>query len=229
MAESLYSMLSNMLLDEELVKNATKKAREKIKKSYDSNVRKKMIQYYLDQYSPKKYKRQKNSPLFLAYKTHSSLVDNGLTVDVWTEETGIDLGEYYHSNSYYHKGDIDDDEDGDVNVDGSSGKWREMKEIHNMTGKQYMLQIDDLREQYGRNNGTIEGSWILDNFEKGIHPRTNGWPRKKYVKKMKYNPKYDYHTPLEMADVYAKDFKDMDMPYQYIYNEMFKEWKKKCN
>ena len=223
MAESLYSMLSKMLLDEDVVRNATKKAREKIKKSYDVNVRKKMVQYYLDQYSPKKYKRQENSPLFLAYKTRSSLVNNGLTVDVWSEETGIDLGEYYSSNSYYHGGDIDDD-GGDV---GGSAKWREMTDIHNMTGKQYMLHIDDLRDEYGSDNGTIMGSWILENFEKGIHPRTNGWPKKKYVKKMKYMPKKDNHNPLEMAVLYAKEFKNMDMPYQYIYSEMFKEWKKK--
>ena len=226
MAESLYSMLSEMLLNEDLVKRATSKAREKIKKSYDANVRRPMVQYYLDQYDPKKYKRQKNSPLFLAYKSHSKLINNGLSVDVWTERTGIDLGDYYSSRSYYHRGDGDDTGDDD-NV--LSGSWREMRELHNITGKQYMLNMESLREEYGQDNGTVMGSWILDNFEKGIHPRTNGWPRKKRVSKMKYMPKQDPITPLQMLEVYAGDFTDMDMPYQYIYSEMFKEWKKVCS
>lgn len=223
MAESLYEMLSKALLDEEVVRNATKKAREKIKKSYDANVRKPMIQYYLDQYDPTSYKRKDPSPLFLAYQTKSKLVNNGLTVDLWTERTGVDLGDYYSSRSYYHGGDMEDD-------DGvESGGWKSMDEIHHMTGKQYMLNIEDLRDQYGSDNGTVMGSWILDNFEKGIHPRTNGWPRKKWSRKMVYRPKYDNYNPLEMLESYAKDFQDMDMPYQYIYSEMFKEWKKKFN
>lgn len=217
MAESLYSMLSKMLLDEDVVKKATKKAREKIKKSYDANVRKPMIQYYLDQYEPKLYKRQKNSPLFLSYKTCSQLVNNGLTVDLWTERTGIDIDEYYRSKSYYHQ-------------DGND--WESMdkiSDIHSMSGKQYMLNIDSLHDEYGDAHGTVMGSWILENFEKGIHPRTNGWPRKKWSRRMKYMPKQDKNTPLDMLEVYAGDFTDMDMPYQYIYSEMFKEWKKKFN
>lgn len=213
MAESLYSMLSKMLLDEKVVQEATKKAREKIKNAYDKSVRKKMIQYYLDQYSPMSYKRQKNSPLFLAYKTRSKLINNGMVVDLWVEDSGIDISDYYRSHSYYHQ-------DGDV--------WKSVSEIHNMTGKQYMANIEDLRDQYGDSNGTVQGSWILENFEKGIHPRTNGWPRKKWSRKMKYIPKKDLHTPLEMSEVYAKEFEDLDTPYQYIYSEMFKVWKSKC-
>ena len=217
MAESLYSMLSKMLLDDDVVRNATKKSREKIKKSYDTNVRRPMIQYYLDQYEPKRYKRQKNSPLFLAYKTRSKIINNGLVVDLWTERTGIDLGDYYNSKSYYHQ-------------DGSN--WESMgniSDIHHMTGRQYMLNIDSFHDEYGDDHGSVTGSWILENFESGIHPRTNGWPKKKYSRAMKYMPKKDTHSPLEMLEVYAKDFTDMDMPYQYIYNEMFKEWKKKFN
>lgn len=214
MAESLYSMLSKMLLDENIVRNATKKAREKIRRSYDANVRKQMVQYYLDQYEPSAYKRRKNSPLFLAYKSRSSIVNGGLTVDVWTEDTDIDIGEYYHSESYYHQ-------DGDT--------WESMSDIHSITGRQYRANIEFFHDEYGDDHGSVMGSWILDNFEKGIHPRTNGWPRKKWSRKMRYIPKRDTHSPLEMADVYSKDFTNMDMPYQYIYSEMFKEWKKNFN
>ena len=215
MAESLYSMLSKMLLDEDVVRKATKKARSKIKKSYDSNVRRPMIQYYLDQYKPKRYRRQVNSPLFLAYKTRSKIVNDGLAVSLWTEHTGIDIGEYYESESYYHQN--------------GNGRWQSINEIHSITGKQYMLDIDYFHEQYGNARGAVKGSWILENFESGIHPRTNGWPRKKRSRSMKYMPKKDTNTPLKMLEVYTGDFMDMDMPYQYIYNEMFKEWKKKFN
>lgn len=217
MAESLYSMLSKMLLDEEVVKKATKKARDKIKKSYDANVRKKMIQYYLDQYKPKSYKRHKTSPLFLAYKSRSAIVDGGLAVETWTEETGVDISEFYESNSYYHEDDA------------GSGKWETMSDIHSITGRQYMMNIDYFHDEYNNNHGTVMGSWILENFEKGIHPRTNGWPRKKWSRKMKYNPKIDAYSPIQMADVYSGEFEDMDMPYQYIYSEMYKEWQKRFN
>ena len=214
MAESLYSMLSKMLLDEDTVRSATKKAREKIKKSYDANVRKKMVQYYLDQYEPKSYKRHKKSPLFLAYKSRSSIVNNGLTVDVWTEDTGIDLEAYYHSNSYYHQ---------------YGDNWESMTDIHSLTGKEYKSNLEYFHDEYGDEHGSVMGSWILENFEAGIHPRTNGWPRKKWSRKMKYIPKIDSRNPLEMAESYSKDFTNMDMPYQYIYSEMFNEWKKKFN
>ena len=217
MAESLYDMLSKMLLDEEVVKKATKKARDKIKKSYDANVRKKMIQYYLDQYKPKSYKRHKTSPLFLAYKSRSAIVDGGLAVETWTEETGVDISEFYESNSYYHEDDA------------GSGKWETMSDIHSITGRQYMMNIDYFHDEYNNNHGTVMGSWILENFEKGIHPRTNGWPRKKWSRKMKYNPKIDAYSPIQMADVYSGEFEDMDMPYQYIYSEMYKEWQKRFN
>lgn len=212
MAESLYSMLSKMLLDKEVVKSATKKAREKVKKSYDTNVRQAMIQYYLDSYNPLKYKRINPSPLFLAYKTRSELVDNGLSINFWVERTGVDISDYYQSHSYYHQ-------EGDV--------WKSVSDIHSMTGAQYRLYAEDLREEYESSNGVVQGSWILKNFEAGIHPRTNGWPRKKYSRKMKYMPKRDSATPLNMLDIYANEFSNLDMTYQYIYSEMFKEWKKK--
>ena len=212
-------MLSKMLLDEQVVRSATKKAQQKIRKSYDEHVRKKMVQYYLDQYDPKIYKRHAVSPLFLAYCSRSSIVNNGLVVNLWVDETNEDISKYYESRSHYHQGE----------GEGEGNKWKIMSDIHSMTGKQYMAQRFDLRDQYGDDNGTVMGSWILENFEKGIHPRTNGWPRKKRVRKMKYNPKVDAYSPLDMAKVYSDDFENMDMPYQYIYSEMFKEWKKKFN
>ena len=212
MAESLYSMLSKMLNDEAVIKEATKKAREKIKKSYDKQVRRPMIQYYLDQYDPLSYKRVEPSPLFLAYKTHSALSHGGMMVDVWVERTGIDIGGEHSSDSYYHQ---------------DGGNWKSVSDIHDMTGKQYMLNVDSLREKYGESNGTLMGSWILENFEAGKHPRTNGWPRKKWSKKMVYKPKRDRKTPLGMLKIYAKDFQSLDMPYQYIYSEMYKSWKKR--
>ena len=212
MAESLYSMLSEMLLDEKTLQEATKKAREKIRKDYDKKVRVGMIQYYLDQYSPSSYKRQDPSPLFLAYKTRSQLTHNGTVVDLWVERKDIDIGAYYHSNSYYHDG---------------GGNWESMTDIHNITGRQYMLNLEDFQNELGGGHGSVEGSWILQNFEAGIHPRTNGWPRKKWSRKMKYMEKKDPHTPLEMADIYAQEFQDLDTPYQYIYSEMFKAWQSK--
>lgn len=212
MAESLYSMLSKMLLDKEVVRNATKKAREKVKKSYDTSVRQEMIQYYLDSYDPLKYKRINPSPLFLAYKTRSELVDNGLSIDFWVERTGVDISDYYQSSSYYHQG---------------GGTWRSVSAIHSISGAQYREIAEDLRDEYGSDNGVVQGSWILKNFEAGIHPRTNGWPRKKRSRKMKYMPKYDNSTPLEMLEIYAGEFANLGMTYQYIYSEMFKEWKKK--
>ena len=229
MAESLYSQLSKMLLDDDVVRNAMKKARQKIKNEYDKNVRKKMVEYYLDQYDPKKYKRHKVSPLLSAYRTRSKIINSGKSVELWVESTGIDISKYYKdkpykSHSYYHGGDIEDDDSDDG---GSSGKWREMTEIHKMSGKQYMLQIDDLREQYGSKNGAVMGSWIIENFDKGIHPRTNGWPRKKYSRQMKYMPKRDSKTPWQMGEKYVSDFNEMDMIKQYLRAELYNEWKKK--
>jgi hypothetical protein len=212
MAESLYGMLSKMLLDEKTLQEATKKARNKIRKDYDKKVRVGMVQYYLDQYSPSVYKRQDPSPLFLAYKTRSQLTHNGTVVDLWVERNNIDIGAYYRSNSYYH-------DDG--------GNWESMTDIHDITGKQYMINVEYFHDEYGGGHGAIEGSWILKNFEAGIHPRTNGWPRKKWARKMKYTEHKDPYTPLQMADLYAKEFEDLDTPYQYIYSEMFKAWQSK--
>ena len=213
-SESLYSMLSKLLLDDEIVKSATKKARNKIKKSYDENVRKKMIQYYLDSYKPKKYKRQEPSPLFLAYKTRSVLGNGGMTVDLWVENTGIDLTDFYHSNSYYH-------DDGD--------KWESMTDLHSLSGKQYMLNIESLHDEHGSGHGAVQGSWILKNFEAGIHPTTNGWPRKKWSRRMKYIEKRSQFTPLEKLESYAEEFQNMDMQKQYIYNQILNEWNKRLN
>ena len=179
-----------------------------------------MVQYYLDTYDPLSYKRQDPSPLFLAYKTKSKLVENGTMVEVKVIDTDIDLGDYYSSSSYYHGGANDDD----IDDEQDDGKWKELSDIHNMTGLQYMLHIDDLREQYGRNNGAVMGSWILENFEKGVHPRTNGWPRKKYSKKMVYRPKTIKPTPLQMAEKYADKYFNLDTSYQYILSELDTMW-----
>lgn len=212
MAESLYGMLSKLLLDDEIVRNATKKTRDKVKKSYDTTVRKEMVQYYLDQYEPSIYKRQANSPLFLAYKTRSKLVNDGKTIDLWVEHSGIDISNYYNSSSYYHQ---------------TGSTWTSVSAIHSMSAAEYKFEAPDLRDEYGYDNGTVQGSWILENFELGIHPRTNGWPRKKRTRRMRYVPKRDKRNPLQMADIYAGDFAAMDMTYQYIYSEMFNEWKKR--
>ena len=240
MAESLYGMLSEMLLDTETVQMATKKAREKIRKDYDKKVRHGMVQYYLDQYSPTRYKRKIPTPILSAYKTRSKLIENGTVVHLWVERKGIDISsEYnekkYRSKSFYH-GYGDDDEDEDINDDAANdisgegeedSKWKIMSDIHSITGRQYMLNIDDFHKQFGSSNGTVDGSWILSNFEAGIHPRTNGWPKKKGVRKMIYRPKKDPRTPLQMADEYSQEFMDLDTPYQYIYSEMFKAWQSK--
>lgn len=221
MAESLYGMLSKMLLDQETVQTATKKAREKIRKDYDKKVRYGMVNYYLSQYSPTIYKRQNPSPILAAYKTRSKLINNGTVVDLWVERSGVDISGAYRSNSYYHQYDSDDVEGED------NSKWKEMTDIHEITGKQYMLNIEYFHDEYDEFHGAVDGSWILENFEAGIHPRTNGWPRKKSVRKMIYRPKRDKHTPLEMADRYGQEFMDLDTPYQYIYSEMFKIWQSK--
>ena len=211
MAESLYSILMQMANNPATLKEATKKARPKIKADYDKNVRKKMIQYYLNSYKPLKYRRQSPSPLFLAYKTTSHLSQGGTMVNVSVIDTEIDLGDYYNSNSYYHQ-------DGE--------EWESVSAIHNMTGKQYKLDAPDLRDEYGSEHGTVQGSWILENFEKGIHPRTNGWPMKKWSRRMKWNPKYDKHTPLEMAETYADKYFNLDTSHQYILTELDKLWRK---
>jgi hypothetical protein len=170
-----------------------------------------MIQYYLNRYTPSSYKRISPSPLFLAYETKTKLTQGGDMVEVWTADTGIDISSYYQSSSYYHQ---------------DGGEWNSISGIHSMSGKQYMLNIEDLREEYGDSNGVVQGSWILNNFESGIHPRTNGWPRKKYSRKMKYTPKQDNNTPLEMAEAYADKYFNLDTSYQYILSELDKMWKK---
>lgn len=209
MADSLYSILMNMANNPKVLREATKKARPKIKADYDKNVRKKMIQFYLDSYTPTMYKRKKNSPLFLAYKTKSKLVDDGTMVEVGVIDSGVDLTGMYESKSYYHQ-------DGD--------DWRSVSEIHNITGKQYRLQMENLRDEYGVDNGIVQGSWILENFESGIHPRTNGWPRKKWSRRMKYDPLMIKPTPLQKAEEYADKYFNLDTSYQYILSELDKMW-----
>ena len=209
MAESLYSILMNMAQNPAILREATKKAMPKVKKDYDKNVRKNMIQFYLDSYDPTIYKRLEPSPLFLAYRTKSGLVNGGTAIDVSVVDTDEDISDYYASDSYYHQ-------------DGSS--WNSVSDIHSMSGKEYMLNIEDLRDEYGYDNGSVSGSWILDNFEKGIHPRTNGWPKKKYVKKMKYVPKKIRPTPLQMAERYADEYFNLDTSYQYVLVELDKIW-----
>ena len=212
MAEGLYSILMSMANNPATLKKATKKAQPKIRADYDKNVRKKMVQYYLDTYEPTSYKRLEPSPLFLAYETKSKLVQGGTMVEVVVNDTGIDIGGFYESSSYYHSGDED------------SGEWEKVSSIHNMTGEQYMLNISDLRDEYGSDNGSIMGSWILENFEAGIHPRTNGWPRKKYSKKMVYKPKKIKPTPLQKAEQYANEYFNLDTSYQYILSVLDTMW-----
>lgn len=225
MAESLYSILMNMANNPKVLREATKKAQPKIRKDYDKNVRKAMVQYYLDTYDPLSYKRQEPSPLFLAYKTKTKLVYGGTMVEVVVNDSGVDIGGYYNSNSYYHDGEDDEDmKQNDSINDDSRNKWKMVSGIHNMTGRQYMLDIADLRKEYGENNGVVQGSWILENFENGIHPRTNGWPRKKYSKKMVYRPKKIKPTPLQMAEKYADKYFDLDTSHQYILTELDKMW-----
>lgn len=211
MAENLYSILMSMANNPAALREATKKARPKIKKDYDKNVRTKMIQYYLNSYSPNIYKRIEPSPLFLAYETQAKLVHGGTKVNVLATDTGIDLTAYYHSSSYYHQ-------DGD--------SWSSVSGIHNITGKQYMSMIEELQNEYGDNNGIVQGSWILKNFESGIHPRTNGWPKKKWSRKMQYIPHRDANTPLYMAEVYADKYFNLDTSFQYILTELDKLWQK---
>ena len=67
MAENLYSILMGMANNPAALQEATKKARPRIRNDYDKNVRKKMIQYYLDSYRPSSYKRINPSPLFLSH------------------------------------------------------------------------------------------------------------------------------------------------------------------
>ena len=209
MAESLYSILMNMAQNPAILREATKKAMPKVKKDYDKNVRKNMVQFYLDSYDPTSYKRLEPSPLFLAYRTKSGLINGGTAIDISVVDTDEDIGDYYESDSYYHK---------------DGGSWNSVSDIHSMTGKEYRLNIEDLRDEYGDSNGTVSGSWILDNFEKGIHPRTNGWPKKKYVKKMKYIQKKIRPTPLQMAEQYADEYFNLDTSYQYVLVELDKMW-----
>ena len=212
MAESLYSILMSMANNPSTLKKATKKARPKIRADYDKNVRKQMVQYYLDSYDPTSYKRIEPSPLFSAYKTRSKLVQSGTMVEVLVEPSGISLDGIYESNSYYHQ---------------EGGAWQSFDDIHGMTGKQYMSLVSVLHDEYdilGGSYGIVQGSWILENFEAGIHPRTNGWPRKKWSKKMKYRPKRDQFTPLEMAEKYADKYFNLDTSYQYILSELDTMW-----
>ena len=209
MAESLYSILMSMANNPKVLREATKKAQPKIRKDYDKNVRKAMVQYYLDTYTPSLYKRQEPSPLFLAYKTKSKLVQGGTMVEITINESGVDIGSYYQSSSYYHQ---------------DGGDWNSVSGIHSMTGRQYMLNIEDLRDEYRDGNGVVQGSWVLENFEAGIHPRTNGWPRKKYSKKMVYRPKKIKPTPLQMAEQYADKYFNLDTSYQYILSELDQMW-----
>ena len=211
MAESLYSILMGMANNPMVLREATKRARPKIKNDYDKNVRKKMIQYYLSSYTPNSYKRIEPSPLFLAYKTKSKLIHDGTMVEVAVTDTNIDISSFYESKSYYHQ---------------DGGSWNSVSGIHNMTGKQYMLQIEDLRDEYGSDNGIVQGSWILENFEAGIHPRTNGWPRKRRSRKMMYMPLKDKRTPLDAAEMYADKYFNLDTSFQYILSELDKMWKK---
>lgn len=211
MAESLYTILMSMASNPATLRAATQKARPKIRSDYDKNVRKKMIQYYLDSYTPSKYKRIEPSPLFLAYQTNTKLIKDATAVEVCTTNTEVDIGDYYQSFSYYHQ-------------DGN--EWNSVSAIHNITGKQYMLNIEDLRDEYGFDNGSVQGSWILDNFEKGIHPRTNGWPRKKYSRRMKYMPYISSISPLEAAEMYADKYFALDTSFQYILTELDKMWHK---
>lgn len=209
MAESLYSILMNMANNPKVLREATKKAQPKIRKDYDKNVRKAMVQYYLDSYEPKSYKRIEPSPLFSAYKTKSKLIQGGTMVEVAVERTKVDIGDNYSSSSYYHQ---------------DGGAWSSVSAIHNMTGKQYMMNIEDLRDQYGESNGIVQGSWVLENFEAGKHPRTNGWPRKKWSRRMNYIPKVDQNTPLEKAEIYADKYFNLDTSYQYILSELDQMW-----
>ncbi len=209
MAESLYGILMSMAQNPATLKKATKKAQPKIRADYDKNVRKAMVQYYLDSYEPKSYKRIEPSPLFSAYKTKSKLVQGGTMVEVAVERTKVDIGDNYSSSSYYHQ---------------DGGTWNSVNAIHNMTGKQYMMNIEDLRDQYGESNGVVQGSWVLENFETGKHPRTNGWPRKKWSRRMNYMPKVDQNTPLEKAETYADKYFNLDTSYQYILSELDQMW-----
>ena len=208
MSDSLYSILMSMANNPATLRKATKRAQPKIKRDYDKNVRKKMVQYYLDSYPPESYKRLEPSPLFLAYKTRSVRINDGTAVDVWVTDTGIDIGSYYHSDSYYHQG---------------GGSWYSLSQIHSFTGKEYRANMEYAHNQFGKNNGTVEGSWILSNFEKGIHPTTNGWPRKKGVRKMRYIEKKK-GSPLDMAEKYADNYFNLSTSYQYILSELDKMW-----
>lgn len=209
MAESLYSILMSMAQNPATLKKATKKAQPKIQADYDKNVVKPMIQYYLDTYDPSSYKRKDPSPLFLAYITKSKLVQNGTMVEVVVDDSGIDIGGYYSSSSYYHQ---------------NGGDWSSVSEIHNMSGQQYMLDKEDLRDEYGDSNGVVQGSWILENFEAGLHPRTNGWPLNKRSKKMIYNPKKVKPTPVQMAEKYADKYVNLNTSQQYILSELDTMW-----
>lgn len=210
MSDSLYDILMGMANNPTILREATKKAQPKIKKDYDKKVRKQMVQYYLDSYPKPKYKRIEPSPILLAYKTRTQRIEDGTKVSVWITDTDVDISKYYSSESHYHK-------------DGGTGKWNIMTDIHSMTGRQYMLNIDELHDEYGDDNGQVQGSWILDNFEKGIHPTTNGWPRKKYSRKMKYIEVYR-GSPLDAAETYADEYFNLDTSFQYILSELDKMW-----
>lgn len=210
MSSSIYDILVGMASNQAILREATKKAQPKIKKDFDNKVRKQMVQYYLDTYPPKKYKRIEPSPILLAYQTKSKRINDGTMVRVYVTDTGVDISPYYSSESKYHQG-------------GGTDKWKIMTDIHELTGRQYMSQRYKLRKEYGKDNGEVQGSWILENFERGIHPTTNAWPVRKGVRKMKYTEVFR-GNPLNAAERFADQYYHLDTPYQYILAELDKMW-----
>lgn len=209
MSGSIYDILVGMASNPETLRKATKAAQPKVRKDFDKKVRKGMVQYYLDSYEPSIYKRIEPSPIFLVYQTKTQRINDGTKINVWVTNTDVDISKYYSSNSYYHQG---------------GNGWESISEIHQYTGRQYFHARDVLRDDYGEDNGSVQGSWIIQNFEAGIHPRTNAWPLKKRVRKMKYDP-IRVKSPLEAAEKYADQYFSLDTSYQYILSELDKMWK----
>lgn len=117
-------------------------------------------QYYAN-YAPKRYKRTKQLKKAVTASAKPKEIRQGdmYTISFFIRYDPNRLKGLYHSNSWYHQ---------------SGEKWKPVMLTwapdHLVKKFAHDPMMDDLRRNYGQNNGIPEPEWILNNYLQGIHP-----------------------------------------------------------
>ena len=179
---------------EKMAVDAMRDVAKKMNEMAIKTARKCLNRYYAS-YTPKRYKRTNQLRKAISFSSNPKVMHRGgeYIISFFIKYDANKLKGLYHSNSWYHQS-------GDV--------WKPVMATwapdHIIKGLPSDIR-QDIRNDWGQNNGIPEPEWILNNYLQGIHPWGGTDAESTYTTMTRF---FDKDLPSKAGDMIHEEMQD---------------------